>query len=340
MRSLTVFFGGLLALSAAHPVNLNQPKGAEIRSIAKYGIYGKDFAYYQPESSKVDPVVDGVKISRWEGGSSKAVDLVEAQPYITKIEIPQGHPLAFPNASSYWLRDDVSYVVISGNATFGNTSNPVHGYGDVYWVMAGQAHGPVFNVGSSPLVFLAVGMDFDPQYSSQPSWYNPSVNWYLTYERSYRRVDGLADEGWNANPSPHSDECLANGGVYNMNFAADSNTMPVLRVKWAANCSIPFHYHPTGAMYFVLYGQMYYAGDFETDKAFNAGDSRWVRPGFAYGPEYNADAPMEITVFGTDTPPTFGTPPEGPYKVQKSVQVTHVFDHQPGIINHTSTKEL
>jgi len=201
--------------------------------------------------------------------------------------------------------------------------------------MGGSPHGPIFNVGDTPLVMLAVGMPYEPQFGDAPSWYNPSVNWYLTYERSYRRVD----ESWAPNPSPHSDECMANGGVMNMNFAADSNTMPVLRVKWSSNCSIPFHYHPTGAMYFILYGNMYFAGDFtDGDKKLSQADTRWVRPGFAYGPEYNDDAPMEITVFGTDTPPEFSDPPAGPYKVQKSVQVTHVYDHQPGTVPHNTSE--
>ena len=57
------------------------------------------------------------------------------------------------------------------------------------------------------------------------------------------------------------------------------------------------------------------------------GESRWVRPGFAYGPEYNGQtASMEISVLGTEIPPAFEEPPVGPYKLQKQVQVTHVFD--------------
>ena len=91
-------------------------------------------------------------------------------------------------------------------------------------------------------------------------------------------------------------------------------------------------------MYFVLYGNMYYKGDFsDGDRQFSPGDSRWVRPGFAYGPEYNDDAPMEITVFGTDTPPMFEEPPSGPYKVQKDIQVSHVYDHQPHMVPHQAS---
>eukprot|EP00658_Telonema_sp_P-2_P043230 TRINITY_DN31177_c0_g1_i1.p1 TRINITY_DN31177_c0_g1~~TRINITY_DN31177_c0_g1_i1.p1 ORF type:complete len:105 (+),score=17.61 TRINITY_DN31177_c0_g1_i1:50-364(+) len=81
-------------------------------------------------------------------------------------------------------------------------------------------------------------------------------------------------------------------------------------------------------------------GDFEEDTRFDPGEMRWVRPGFAYGPEYNGDGPMEITVFGTDTNPMFGDPPEGAYKVQKSIQETHVYAHQPRVVPHNATVHL
>lgn len=329
MGLLLVQIGGLLLAAAA---------AQQQRPLAQYGSYGKDFYYYQPNNSdSTQTLSDEVRVTRWAGRHNKTVDIAEAQPFITQLVIPPGKQFA---DSKFWLRDDCSYVVISGNATFG-AGSPTHGYGDVFWVMAGWTHGPIVNAGDGNLVLNAVGMDWVPQFGAMPSWYNPSVNWYLYVNRSYLREQEEAASGWVANPSPHTAECMANGGVQNMNFMAIGNTMPVLRVKWAANCSIPFHYHPTGAMYFILYGRMYYAGDFVgSDTAFAAGDSRWVRPGFAYGPEYNDNAPMEITVFGTDTPPEFSTPPEGPYKVQKTIQLTHIFEHQAGIIPHNATSEM
>lgn len=35
---------------------------------------------------------------------------------------------------------------------------------------------------------------------------------------------------------------------------------------------------------------------------------------------------MQITVLGTDSPPTFGKPPLGPFKVQQMREITHVWD--------------
>jgi len=115
-----------------------------------------------------------------------------------------------------------------------------------------------------------------------------------------------------------------------MGFDVVNNTPAVLRVKWAPNCSIPYHYHPTGALYFIQYGKMFFKGDLSTggeDVSFKSSEVRWVRPGFDYGPEYNSvDEHMEITVLGTDTPPMFQSPPPGPYKFQKTTTITAVFD--------------
>ena len=75
-----------------------------------------------------------------------------------------------------------------------------------------------------------------------------------------------------------------------MGFNAIDNTPAALRVRWAPSCQIPYHYHPTGALYFIQYGQMFFEGDGPIpDVPINKGEVRWVRPGFAYGPEYNSN---------------------------------------------------
>ena len=139
-------------------------------------------------------------------------------PSISKFVIPAGG--SHPSAGSYYLSNDAFYVVISGNATFsgdGDNEQDVHSYGDAYWVMAGASHGPITNVGEGDLVVTvtagaagrALTMYTDDE-DGTPSDDNPSVNASLTTSRSYR----LADGEWSKNPSEHTDECLANGGVY------------------------------------------------------------------------------------------------------------------------------
>ena len=82
-----------------------------------------------------------------------------------------------------------------------------------------------------------------------------------------------------------------------------------------------------GAMYFVLYGNMWFDGDGPVPSVqFNKAEMRYTAPGYAYGPEYNSDFdPLEIIVLGVETPPTFEEPRK-PYKFQKPVTVTHIFD--------------
>jgi len=264
---------------------------------------------------------------RWDVNRDRQAEWQIAAPFMVRHEIPVGE--TFPSwGGAFWYQGDSHSVVISGNATFG-ADGKVHGNGDLLWTMAGHSHGPITNVGKTPLVVVSISTAplLSRRGYNQPSDMNPGVDKSLITARSYREVDGGE---WHPNPSPHSQSCMDNGGVFNMGFNGLNNTPDVLRVKWAANCSIPYHYHPTGAMYFIQYGKMFFKGDLThggDDIAFSGGEVRWVRPGFDYGPEYNsADEPMQITVIGTDTPPMFQKPPPGPYKYQRKSTVTAVFD--------------
>jgi hypothetical protein len=63
-----------------------------------------------------------------------------------------------------------------------------------------------------------------------------------------------------ASLAPCSFPHLHNLHVNPPRFPAEKNTPPLLRVKWAPMCQIPYHYHPTGAMYFIQYGHMLFKG--------------------------------------------------------------------------------
>ena len=296
-------------------------------SLAGWPDLSPSLYYYKEET--VDQTVlhpSGVTEQRWLPSDTDQPDLTVSPPFITRLVIPPGsqHP---QEEEGYWLASDAYYVVIEGSVVFGHTPGVVHDYGDLYWVMGGEVHGPVYNVGDMGCTLLITSTaQVSPRGGAEaPSDDNPSVDTSLIRERSYRQVDGGS---WRNNPSPHSQACLDNGGVQNMGFNMLDNSPAALRVRWAPSCQIPYHYHPTGALYFIQYGVMMFQGDGITpDVPFYKGEVRWVRPGYAYGPEYNSDdEPMEITVLGTDTPPTFHDPPDGPYKMQKDLIVTHVFD--------------
>ena len=202
------------------------------------------------------PGPHGVVAKRWHGppgtppGGQFALDPLP----ITRLEFPRGTRGATVPATGapYFLHYDVYYMVVGGRATFGGSTgsgNATFAYGDLFWVGAGTPHGPILNAGDDPLTVLVAGTRFEPVLLGEaPSAPNPSIHPTWLPQRAYRQADG---GNFSANPSPHSDECMANGGVWNMGFGATLNTPAVLRVKWHANCSIPYHYHPTGAVYFV-----------------------------------------------------------------------------------------
>jgi hypothetical protein len=268
-------------------------------------------------------------------GVEAAWDALGAQQQSWKLAPPALHTLNLPAGNGFpqwregfWLPADAYYCVLEGVATFGPTGNASkpHTTGDVFWVRAGAIHGPMLNVGNGTLrVSLMSSAEPLPRLAADaPSNAAPTVDSSLTAVRSYREVDGV----WMQNPSPHTDVCMHNGGVQNMAFNAIGETPAVLRVRWGGNCSIPYHYHPEGALYFVQYGQMFFDGDSDASAgvgraALQPGDVRWVQPGFAYGPEYNGPDPMQITVLGTEANPAFEDPPPGPYKMQiKRVEIT------------------
>ena len=336
------------------------------------GVFGSDFRYYLlNNTASSDRAADvgtraGPTIHQWSGdGVNGSTDFSAIAPALTRVDFDASTKgAAYPaaaagsNASTYYLDADAFYVVMYGNVSFqvGSTPAPdsrsvdvgqapaglpvVHGHGDVFWVQAGQLVYPMMNAGDVAACVQIVTPSFAPKWTTTPPSQNPSRAATDLSTRSYLEREGCAGSGWGPNPSPHSAECLKNGGVYNCIFPAKENTQPVLRVAWAPNCSIPYHYHPTGAMYFIQYGQMRFAGDYaDYDATLNKGDVRWVRPGFDYGPEYNTNVKMQITVFGTDSPPTFAAPPAGPYTYTKTVHVSHTFE-RPAALAPVAATEL
>lgn len=310
----------LVALALAASLALILFPRVEGRNV-KEGRMGTDLRYYYENNTNSDTTSeDGARTIVWESNTTYQ-DLAFSTPTVTRVEIPaaDGTAKSYPGEDAYWLETDATYVVVSGNCTIGDGTDEL-GYGDVFFVLAGRVHGPIVNTGEGDLMLHIVGNAFEPIFDldNVPSDDNPSVDDTLYTNRTYRRVDG----NWRPNPD---------GVGYNMNFNAESGSPAVMRVLWDPSKAIPYHYHSTGAMYFILYGDMYFQLDQEGwDPGFGAGDIRWVRPGFAYGPEYNGDAEMEITVLGADSAIVFGDAPDGPYKVQKNVDLTQIYDDDDG----------
>ena len=78
-------------------------------------------------------------------------------------------------------------------------------------------------------------------------------------------------------------------------------------VTWKPHSVLPSHYHPTGALYVVQNGTMYFPG--ESVPKIEVGEIRWVRSGHFYDGEGSLDIGLNIIVLGADTHPmvTFET---------------------------------
>ena len=291
----------------------------------------EDWRYYTTENGRPVPgLPDGVEGRIWQGNHG-VYDVVLAAPNAVRFSLSAGASLGSRRGDgTFAFAAPMHWSVTQGNVTF-EAGGPTYEAGDVFWAGAGMAHGPIATAGGAIVSAVSGGPRLEPAQLFAPAERvetNPSVETYSNASSPKLRGYRGADAEWHQNPSNHSAECLANGGVWNKWFDGVGDSPPVLRVRWSANCSIPFHYHPTGAIYWILYGRMYFVDDCGTgceDRAVGRGEIRWVRPGFSYGPEHNDyDAPCEITVLGVNTNPTFEQAPS-PYRVEKRVLVDYVY---------------
>lgn len=94
---------------------------------------------------------------------------------------------------------------IKGILNFGNVNDTLFEYGDVYWLLGGEAIGPLINKGDSDCILMIMSSSPiipHPASNGIPSDDNPSVDLGLIRSRTYRQN---GDGGqWRNNPSPHS----------------------------------------------------------------------------------------------------------------------------------------
>jgi hypothetical protein len=105
------------------------------------------------------------------------------------------------------------------DAAVSNASEAVvHNNGDMFWVAAGQLIFPILNAGEGAAVVQAMwGGSDKPIWTAAPAACNPStIPTEITF-RSYLEREGCGttdpEAGWWENPSPHTRQCVANGGV-------------------------------------------------------------------------------------------------------------------------------
>jgi len=303
--------------------------------------------YYKNENVDViENIGIGITVSRWITSTRDVIsDWSLSPPFMTKIEMPVTSvypPLDIDLDSSYWLSSDVYYVVINGDIFFGNVLDEyAFTSGDMYWVMAGHRHGPIYceaieSTDGKCTIMAMTSSSFQPKGVGDdsildPSDDNPSVNKSLITDRTYRQHgDGKKWKEGDENPN---NSC--NGTKTKlMFFNSLENSPPLFRANWLSRCEVGYHYHPCGAMYFIAYGQMSYHGDVKDgmdDVVTVGGEVRWTGPGHPYGPEYNDGNEVMFSVLGFDPPhcgPVQSDPPPGPFKMQKQLSYTHIFDDE------------
>ena len=86
------------------------------------------------------------------------------------------------------------------------------------------------------------------------------MNISLIKEKTYRQI-GDGKEWHSAGERSHGN-CTDGKKPNLMSWHRHEveNAPPLFRAHWFSKCSVGYHYHPCGAMYFIAYGNMMYHG--------------------------------------------------------------------------------
>lgn len=294
------------------------------------------FHYYLLNATDYEKKVGSTKIRGWHGktGYSTSDPIAFGPAPITRLEIPSKSK--YPENGTYYLTDDVWYFILAGTASFGDidASNPFM-TGDLLWIQAAQPHGPITNIDSETLIVYVIGSlgEMSPQ-KDIISTKNP------TYDQSMRKWTA-----WHSRITGSRYMTIGKGPNASISNPSSTRDYPCCDyVKWGTpgqecpyqKCHLNQHYHPRGAYYLPIVGNVSYANDYDYPVYINPGDVRWTQPGHYYGPEYcgmgcsfYAFHPGFDGVTGFDgiTDVSFDPPPPGPYICQHNVTLTHIFNN-------------
>uniref|UniRef100_A0A7S2IJL9 Cupin 2 conserved barrel domain-containing protein n=1 Tax=Zooxanthella nutricula TaxID=1333877 RepID=A0A7S2IJL9_9DINO len=256
-----------------------------------------DYAHYRGSSpDEREALSGGGEVARWHApcgpleGRPRPGELTERPPTVTRLTLPAGGRFP-PEGEAMWLGEDAAYFVMSGAvACEACQGRRTLATGDVFVSNARRPHGP-FVAKHGAVVVAVTTSRFDYHTSSPPA---PKIMWHM---------------GQRAMQSPHwdpsgmfglSDLCKRSGGVHQHNWPQMGRLPNVMAVSLNNDCFIPCHQHIGGALYVVVEGAFIVHGDGGWhNTTFHAGDLRWARGGFAYGPEYGGPAPRSrLNVIG------------------------------------------
>ena len=107
-------------------------------------------------------------------------------------------------------------------------------------------------------------------------------------ERRPIRIDGVAWERYSDPLAPGSP-----GGPWVRWLVDPASGNRVMQVRSAPNSQAPAHWHLSDTVYIVTQGDLLVDGE----PPYRVGDLRWVRGGFAYGPERSGPEGCEYLFF-------------------------------------------
>lgn len=110
-------------------------------------------------------------------------------------------------------------------------------------------------------------------------------------ERRPIRIDGVAWERYSDPLAPGSPG--SPGGPWVRWLVDPASGNRVMQVRSAPNSQAPAHWHLSDTVYIVTQGELLVDGE----PPYRVGDLRWVRGGFAYGPERSGPEGCEYLFF-------------------------------------------
>lgn len=293
-------------------------------SIASGLIEGTDFVYYYPNSTNHEYNDLDVYVRIWKGRVGQPDPIAWGPPQITSFSIPSGS--IYPT-KAFHLKQDTYYVVMNGKGKFTNINNETEfNVGDFAWVMSGWEVGPFVNTGTENFTVYAVGAEWVPKYQLVNFSGNPTIT-SPTSAINYCNFQISRDCSFSGQHS----------GDYIIFKAGGKSPCDGGSGRPEKSC-LQSHYHPRGALYFGIEGNMFYGMDYDDmDAWISHGDVRWVRPGVFYGPEYSNWGSSVLAIHPShggaglevdDTNPwiSFDKPPDGPFVVQYPLTVSKVWN--------------
>jgi len=269
---------------------------------------GPDWLHYTNKTWRSHKFGDGYEALIWPGVGEGWHESTLKPPPLLQFTVPAGSHFPPPN-KPFWLDNEVFYVVTQGRASinYANGTKQTLWQGCMFYSAAGIWQGPITNVGTYTLVVMVLA-DFSPKFDNPPAIL-PTILPDEPGQVAYRPKDGA----YTKYPGV---ECLSI-----QPFEGAGLKVGAIAVEMEPDCTFPFHFHPTGAFYFFTHGTISIAGDGENVAQFVAGDGRWARPGWAYGPELSKTK-VKFMVLGI--PPTLTAAPNKQTLVVRKKEVVQV----------------